>query len=88
MLVRKMGMTEEKFDLSKRIVSKGKGFLRWIDIEDFKEFIEKVKEKVLLNWKGQNEFIDYMNKLIGKELSVYGERNNENSKKKTIRKEI
>jgi hypothetical protein len=31
------------------------------------EFIEKLKEKVLTNWKGQNEFVDWIDRKIGEE---------------------
>jgi len=32
-----------------------------------KKFIKLLKEKVLVNWKGQNEFVDYIDKCIKNE---------------------
>lgn len=31
--------------------------------EKHDNFVEKLKKKVLLNWKGQNKFVDYLDKL-------------------------
>lgn len=36
--------------------------------EDVKEFIRQINQKVLADWKGQNEFIDWLEKKAGKEL--------------------
>jgi hypothetical protein len=35
--------------------------------KDVKEFIKELKEKVLTNWKGQNEFVDWIDRKIGEE---------------------
>ena len=37
--------------------------------EDVKEFISLIQKKVLLNWKGQNEFIDWLKKRVGEKLT-------------------
>ena len=39
--------------------------LKWIK-EGRKQIKEMVIKKVLLNWKGQNEFVDWLEKEIGK----------------------
>ena len=36
--------------------------------EQDKEFIKIIEEKILTNWKGQNKFIDWLNKKIGEDL--------------------
>ena len=33
-----------------------------------KEFIELIKVKVLIDWKGQNEFIDWLKEKLGDKL--------------------
>jgi S-methylmethionine-dependent homocysteine/selenocysteine methylase len=33
----------------------------------FDKFVEEIKQKVLTDWKGQNEFIDFIDKLSPKE---------------------
>ena len=36
--------------------------------EDIKEFVRLIQSKVLMYWKGQNEFIDWLNKKAGEKL--------------------
>ena len=38
------------------------------ELEDVKEFIIDIQNKVLLNWKGQNEFIDWLKEKSGDKL--------------------
>jgi hypothetical protein len=33
----------------------------------FDKFVEEIKQKVLINWKGQNEFIDFLDELSSKQ---------------------
>ena len=40
-----------------------------IKTEDVKEFVRLIQSKVLMYWKGQNEFIDWLNKKAGEKLS-------------------
>lgn len=41
---------------------------RYYPEEEIKEFVKNIKNKVLLDWKGQNEFIDWFETRVGKEL--------------------
>jgi len=70
-------MTQEKqnkeFDLSKRIKLynnyNGTRQVRSLLLEeDVKEFISLIEAKVLMDWKGQNEFIDWLKKKVGEKL--------------------
>ena len=36
--------------------------------KDVKEFIKLIQSKVLTDWKGQNEFIDWLEKEVGDDL--------------------
>jgi hypothetical protein len=64
---RKMTDKEEKFDLSKRIF--GWEMFSVLEIKDIKEFINLIEVKVLMDWKGQNEFVDWLKKKSGEELN-------------------
>lgn len=61
-------MTEE-FNLSDKVYWHPKGIENsngyFFKEEDVREFVRKLKEKVLTNWKGQNEFTDLIDKLSG-----------------------
>ena len=42
---------------------------RMLNVEDVREFIKSIQSKVLTDWKGQNEFIDWLKTKSGEELS-------------------
>ena len=61
----------KEFNLSKKRIEligfeedKGKDKYQYDEV-DVKEFIEIIRLKVLMRWKGQNEFIDWLNKKAG-----------------------
>jgi hypothetical protein len=55
--------TEEKFNLSDYLEN---GHL--FELIFIKKFIRLIENKVLLNWKGQNEFIDWLKNKTGDKL--------------------
>ena len=57
---------EEEFNLSKKAVPIG--LIANYRTKDVKEFIIDIQNKVLLNWKGQNEFIDWLRRKTGEKL--------------------
>jgi len=64
-------MTKE-FDLSKeiRVIDKwgNEPFVDVLKVEKVKEFITLIQTKVLMDWKGQNEFIDWLKNKVGEKL--------------------
>ena len=42
--------------------------LDFIFTKDVREFIHSIQSKVLTDWKGQNEFIDWLEKEVGDDL--------------------
>lgn len=65
----------EEFDLRKKRISGYKDFL--YREEDVKEFIRLIEEKVLLHWKGQNEFVDWLENKIGEKMNTIKTKINE-----------
>jgi hypothetical protein len=61
-----MNKKQEEFDLSEKIQVILSGDI--LDVEDVKEFISLIKTKVLTDWKGQNEFIDWLEDKVGDKL--------------------
>lgn len=62
-------MTEKEFNLSKEETIDTFGFgIGFYPQEKIREAVRLLKEKILLNWKGQNEFIDWLNKMVGEKL--------------------
>lgn len=59
-------MNKEEFNLSERRI--GINGIAHYSEEDVKEFIRLIEEKVLTNWKGQNEFIDWLRNKTGEKL--------------------
>lgn len=67
--------SEEEFNLSERIseLFEVEYLDSMADVQGdvsiiLKEFIIRIQVKVLMDWKGQNDFIDYLKKISGKEL--------------------
>jgi len=54
----------EKFCLDDWIDNAG----NWVPTRKVKEFINLIQEKVLTNWKGQNEFVDWLKEKSGDKL--------------------
>ena len=67
---------ETEFNLSEKIsevpqgltCACGKCDLSNIKTKYVKEFITTIQVKVLTGWKGQNEFIDWLDKKVGEDL--------------------
>jgi hypothetical protein len=58
----------------KRIITCSPEFARAFELgkqqqaQEFEKMIEKIKVKVLTDWKGQNEFIDWLQELLKDEF--------------------
>jgi hypothetical protein len=59
-----MNKKQEEFVLDEK---EFKGYQMYF-AEDVKELISLIKTKVLTNWKGQNEFIDWLEDKVGDKL--------------------